>query len=112
MNALLKIPGGGKLVSFYRCIYLNQPRLTALAGAVLVLSVGAVHLIEAPQHFRASPYLGALFVASAAGADFAATGIVRGATVRCMARERHHYHREARLSVEAAPGGGARQGRV
>ena len=51
MNALLKWTGIGKLVSFYRYIYLNQPQLTRLAGIALVLSVGVVHLVEAPEHY-------------------------------------------------------------
>jgi hypothetical protein len=31
MNALLRITGIGRLVSFYRYIYLNLPQLTRLA---------------------------------------------------------------------------------
>lgn len=79
MNALLRVPGIGKLVSFYRYIYLNQPRLTRLAGIALILTVGAIHLIEAPEHFRAAAYLGVLFAINAAAALVAAVGILRGA---------------------------------
>ena len=79
MSALLKWTGLRMLVSFYRYIYLNQPRLTALAGAVLVLGVGAVHAVEAPEHYAISAYLGILFVANAVGTLVAAVGIGRGA---------------------------------
>lgn len=76
---LLKWTGVGAVISFYRYIHLNQPRLTALAGAGLVLGVGAVHAVEAPEHFGFSAYLGALFVANAVGSLVAAAGIGRGA---------------------------------
>lgn len=68
-----------KLAAFYRYIYLNQPRLTRLAGVVLILALGAVHLIEAPDHFEAAAYLGALFVANFAATLVSAVGILRGA---------------------------------
>jgi hypothetical protein len=79
MNTLLRISGIGKLVSFYGYIYLNQRRLTRLAGLALILAVGAIHLIEAPAHFKAAIYLGVLFVTNFAGTLVAATGIFRGA---------------------------------
>ncbi len=79
MNTLLRITGVRALTSFYRYIYLNQPRLTRLAGIALILAVGAVHLIEAPQHFRAAAYLGVLFAVNAAATIVAAVGILRGA---------------------------------
>ena len=68
-----------KLVAFYRYIYLNQPRLTRLAGVVLILALGAVHLVEAPDHFEVAAYLGTLFVANFAAALVSAVGILRGA---------------------------------
>ena len=76
---LLKWTGIGALISLYRYVYLNQPKLTALAGVVLVLGVGAVHAVEAPEHFGISAYLGGLFVANAVGTLVAAAGILRGA---------------------------------
>jgi hypothetical protein len=79
MITLLRITGVGSLVSFYRYIYLNQPRLTMLAGLALILTVGAIHLIEAPAHFKAAVYLGVLFAMNFAGTLVAATGIFRGA---------------------------------
>jgi hypothetical protein len=79
MNTLLRITGVGSLVSFYRHIYLNQPRLTRLAGVVLILAVGAIHLLEAPAHFEAAVYLGVLFVINFVGTLAAALGIFRGA---------------------------------
>ena len=57
MDTLLRITGVGKLVSLYRYIYLNQPQLTRLAGIVLILAVGTVHLAEIPSHYEISPYL-------------------------------------------------------
>lgn len=78
-NALLRVPGIGRLVSFYRYIYLNQPGLTRLAGIALILAVGAIHLVESPEHFRAAAYLGVLFTINAAATLVAAVGILRGA---------------------------------
>jgi hypothetical protein len=79
MGTLLRITGVGGLVSFYRHIYLNQPRLTRLAGVVLILAVGAMHLLEAPAHFEAAAYLGVLFAINFVGTLAAAIGIFRGA---------------------------------
>jgi hypothetical protein len=79
MNALIRITGIGRLVSFYRYIYLNLPQLTRLAGLALILTVGAIHLIEAPAHFKAAVYLGVLFAMNFAGTLVAAIGIFRGA---------------------------------
>ena len=53
-------------MSLYRYVYLNQPRLTRLAGIVLILAVGARHAIEAPERFRAAAYLGVLFAVDVA----------------------------------------------
>lgn len=69
----------GKLVSFYRHIYLNMPKVTMLTGILLVALVGLIHLVEAPAHFRAAPHLGALFVINFALSAAAAVGIPRGA---------------------------------
>lgn len=79
MNALLRITGVGSLVSLYRYVYLNQPRLTRLVGIALILAVGAIHAIEAPYHFRAAAYLGVLFALNVAATLVAAAGILRGA---------------------------------
>src|ERR687890_1481893 len=79
MRTLLRITGVGSLVSFYRHIYLNQPRLTRLAGVVLILAVGAIHMLEAPAHFEAAVYLGVLFAINFVGTLAAAIGIFRGA---------------------------------
>lgn len=78
MDTLLRITGIGKLISFYGYLYLNQPRLTRLAGVALILLVGTIHLLEAPTHFEAAAYLGALFAANFAGTLVAAVGIWRG----------------------------------
>ena len=79
MNVLLRITGVGKLVSFYRYIYINQPELTRLAGIGLILAVGVVHLVEIPTHYGISPYLGVLVAVNFALALVAAFGIGRGA---------------------------------
>jgi hypothetical protein len=79
MNTLLDVTGIGKLVSFYRYIYINQPQLTRLAGIILILAVGTVHLIETPAHYGISPYLGVLFAVNFAVTLVAALGIWRGA---------------------------------
>lgn len=78
-NVLLRVPGIGKVASFFRYIYLNQPGLTRLAGIALILAVGAIHAIEAPEHFRAATYLGVLFAINVAATLVAAVGILRGA---------------------------------
>ena len=79
MNSLLRVTGVGKLVSFYRYIYINQPQLTRIAGIVLILVVGTVHLVEIPSHYDISPYLGVLFAVNFACTLVAALGIWRGA---------------------------------
>jgi hypothetical protein len=48
------------------------------AGAVLILAVGAIHAIEAPDHLEEQTYIGVLFVLNAIGALVAAIGIARG----------------------------------
>lgn len=68
-----------ELVAFYRYIYLNQPQLTRMVGMALILAVGAIHLIETPEHFEAAAYLGALFGANFVATVVAAVGIFRGA---------------------------------
>ncbi len=79
MNVLIRVTGIGSLISIYRYVYLNQPHLTRLAGIALILSVGAIHAIEAPEHFRAAAYLGVLFALNVAATLVAAVGILRGA---------------------------------
>lgn len=79
MNTLLRITGVRALASFYGYIYLNQPRLTRLAGIVLILAVGAIHLFEAPEVFETAAYLSVLLVATSAGTLVTAVGIWRGA---------------------------------
>jgi hypothetical protein len=67
-----------ELISFYRHIYLNLPRITRLAGVALVLVVGLIHLVEAPEHFAAVAYLGTLFAVNFVLALASAVGIWRG----------------------------------
>lgn len=56
-----------------------MPQVTRLVGIALILAVGAVHAYETPEHFEAAGYLGALFIANAAGSFVAAFGILLGA---------------------------------
>lgn len=67
------------MVDFLRITAINMPRLTRLAGIVMILAVGAIHLYKAPEHFEAATYLGVLFVANAVGTLVSAAGIWRGA---------------------------------
>ena len=46
---------------------------------VVVIGMGAIHLISAPGEFQEAPYLGTLFVLHSLGAVVAAIGIYRGA---------------------------------
>jgi len=47
------------------------------AGIVLILSVGLIHVIDAPDSFEDAAYKGWLFYANGAGALVAAFGILR-----------------------------------
>lgn len=52
---------------------------STLAGVGLIFVAALIHVVLAPEHFEATPYLGALFVADFAGAMAAAIGICVGA---------------------------------
>jgi hypothetical protein len=67
------------MLYFLRTTALNLPRITRLAGILLILAVGLIHLVEAPEHFEAAAYLGVAFVVNFAGSLVAAAGIYRGA---------------------------------
>jgi hypothetical protein len=54
-------------------------RILKLAAIVLIVVVGLIHLIGAPQHYRVAPYIGVGFVANFIGALVAAIGIYRDA---------------------------------
>ena len=45
------------------------------AGIALLIVVGMVHFIEAPEYFEDATYLGLLFLANFTGAILAAAGI-------------------------------------
>lgn len=64
---------------FLRATALNLPRLTRLAGILLILVVGLIHLYEAPEHFRAAAYFGVAFLVNFAASLVAAVGIFFGA---------------------------------
>jgi hypothetical protein len=78
MNTLLRVTGVAKLISFYRYIYLDAPGVTRWMGVALILLVGLIHLVETPEYFGITLYLGALFAANVAGSVVAAVGIYRG----------------------------------
>jgi hypothetical protein len=48
---------------------------------VVVLGMGVIHLVLAPQEFEETPYVGILFVAHSLAALIAAIGIYRGARI-------------------------------
>jgi hypothetical protein len=48
------------------------------AGISLIVVVGLIHLIDAPEDLEEGPYLGFLFLANFLGALVAAAGIYRG----------------------------------
>ncbi len=60
-------------------IALRVPRMLKLTAILLIVAVGVVHLIGAPQHYRAAPYMGVLFVANFVGSLVSAGGIYRDA---------------------------------
>lgn len=73
-GVLLPLPGG------------SAPRITTatarLLGAGLLVAIGLIHLILAPQYYPAAAYVGVLFYATCAAAWLAAAAIavgVRGA---------------------------------
>lgn len=78
MNALLKITGASKLISFYRYIYFNGPGVTKFSGIGLILVTGLTHMYVFPAHFEAAKYLGLSFGALFAGTLLSALGILRG----------------------------------
>ncbi len=69
----------GKVVAFYKTIYLNLPAATRAVGVLLIAAVGMIHLLEAPYHLEVVPYLGALFLINAAACFVAMIGVSRGA---------------------------------
>ncbi len=53
--------------------------LSRLAGIVLIVATGLIHLITTPHHFEAATYMGWLFLANFLGSLVAAVGIYREA---------------------------------
>lgn len=78
MNALLRITGIGKLISFYRYIYFDLPRLVTFTGICLILLIGLIHLYLLPRHYEAAPYIGVSFGLLFAGSLLSSVGILRG----------------------------------
>jgi hypothetical protein len=67
------------MIYFLRVAAMNLPQVTRLAGILLILVVGLIHLYKAPEHFEAATYLGAAFVINFVGSLVAAVGIFFGA---------------------------------
>jgi hypothetical protein len=67
------------MIYFLKATAFNLPRVTRLAGILLILLVGLIHLYKFPEHFEAAAYVGVLFLANLAGSLVAAVGIYRGA---------------------------------
>jgi hypothetical protein len=53
-------------------------KILTWAGAYTISFIGLIHLLAAPDHFQAAPYLGWLFLANFVGAAMAAIGISWG----------------------------------
>jgi len=53
------------------------PSKLAWSGALLIATVGLIHLLEAPEELEEATYLGLLFLANVGGAVVAAIGIYR-----------------------------------
>jgi hypothetical protein len=81
MIAVLRWTGIGKLISFYRYISFNIPRVITGSGAVLVLGVGAIQLYLLVASRGVPGYLSAYFAVLAAVAVLAALGILAGRTL-------------------------------
>lgn len=56
----------------------NLPRIYVWLGIFLIVVVGLIHLVDAPDSFEEAAYKGWLFCANGAGALVAAFGISRG----------------------------------
>jgi hypothetical protein len=52
-------------------------RILKPAAILLIVAVGLIHLIGAPQHYKAAPYVGVGFVVNFIGALVAAVGLYR-----------------------------------
>lgn len=94
MSTLLRWTGIGKMISFYRYIYFDQPRAITFLGICVILTIGLIHAYALPEHFEISPYLGisfaVLFVLSLASAfnilrGSYATGWLPGAVISGVA---------------------------
>ena len=78
MKTLLRVTGLGKLISFYRYIYFNVPRIITATGAGVLLMIGLTHMYKFLDHFEAAIYIGMSFAALFAGTLVSAFGITLG----------------------------------
>ncbi len=68
----------GKMISFYRYIYFNQPRATTIVGISTILTIGLIHAYALPEHYEIAPYLGLSFAVLFALSFASAFNILRG----------------------------------
>lgn len=59
--------------------FVGASRNVVRAGIALILVVGLIHLVEAPEYFEVATYVGLLFLANVLGAAISAYWIHRGA---------------------------------
>jgi hypothetical protein len=64
-------------ISMFTTSVAASPKLK-WAAIIMILAAGAIHLALAPEYLNETPYVGALFIATAAAAGSAAIGIARG----------------------------------
>ena len=56
----------------------HVPKIFVWSGIALILTIGLIHVIDAPDSFKDATYKGWLFYANGVGALIAAYGIYRG----------------------------------
>jgi hypothetical protein len=57
---------------------MSASRPLVLAGLVLILLIGVLHAVEAPENLEEETYIGVLFILNAIGAAVSALGIWQG----------------------------------
>jgi hypothetical protein len=60
-------------------VALRVPRILKILAILFIVADGLIHLIDAPEHYRAAPVIGVLFVANFLGSLVSAFGIYRDA---------------------------------
>ena len=81
MSTLLRWTGIGKMISFYRYIYFDHPRVVTFLGISVILTIGLIHAYALPDHFERAPYLGISFAVLLVLSFASAFNILRGSRV-------------------------------